>query len=276
MRGTPPPAAPANPVACSARISSRRAAETRSSASMHSTQSWRAAPMANCFCAACPGQSRSTPRAPSAAARSRVASVECESTTTTSSHQASEARQASMRSASLSVITQALTAVSAPATGGEGGVGENRLSLGAGVNPADVAAMAGDSVAELGVVAGVESVGDARRVALVEDVVADAAVGERQQARTACRQRGIGGVGGVLVPVAGEAAAGGVELVGTVERQTGAQPRYTGGGLAPREAGNDRGAAGGDPGSDPRVVDPDRLVPRPPPVAPAGARAVGE
>src|SRR5260221_1515555 len=80
--------------------------------------------MANSFCAACPGQSRSTTRAPSAAACARVASVECESITTVSSHHASERRQSSMRSASLRVMTQALIgARCGSAVGGDAGIG---------------------------------------------------------------------------------------------------------------------------------------------------------
>src|SRR5256885_12105211 len=71
MRGTEKPAAAAKPCALSARISARSTALTRSSASRHNTQSWRAASTANCFCERKPGQSRSMIRAPRAAASSR-------------------------------------------------------------------------------------------------------------------------------------------------------------------------------------------------------------
>src|SRR5262245_2354168 len=108
---------------------------------------------------------------------------------------------------------------------------ENLPGRGAGMEAADVAAMPGDAVAEFGVLVVVQSVGEARRGALVEDVVADAAVGQRQQALAVRGERRIGGVGRVFLAVAGEAAAGGAEPVGAIERQARPQPGYAGSGL---------------------------------------------
>src|SRR5688500_17762351 len=85
----------------------RSDALTRSSASRHSTQSCAACDTANCFWLRKPSNGRTSTRAPAAAASSRVASVEPESTTTSSSQNASDARQSPMRSASLNVIMQA-------------------------------------------------------------------------------------------------------------------------------------------------------------------------
>ena len=56
---------------------------------------------ANCFWLRKPSNGRTSTRAPAASASSRVASVEPESTTRISSQNASDARQAPMRSASL-------------------------------------------------------------------------------------------------------------------------------------------------------------------------------
>lgn len=80
---------------------------TRSSASRHSTQSWRACSTANCFWLRKPSNGRCSTRAPAVCAIATVASVEYESTTTISSQNASEARQSPMRSASLNAIMQA-------------------------------------------------------------------------------------------------------------------------------------------------------------------------
>ncbi len=82
--------------------------ETRSSASRLKTHSCAAASAANCFCAAKPGHARSTTRAPQAAAMSRVASVDWESTTSTSSAHATDSQAARMFSASLKVMMVAV------------------------------------------------------------------------------------------------------------------------------------------------------------------------
>ena len=107
----------------------------------------------------------------------------------------------------------------------------------------DVAAVAQDAGAELGVAGGEQAVGDARRVALVEDVVADDAVGQRQQPFAVRNQGAVGGMGRILAAVAGECAAGGAKGVGAVERQAGAQPGYAGGGGAAAQAVDDRRGA---------------------------------
>src|SRR5688572_7013575 len=85
----------------------RSVSPTRSSASRHSTQSCAACSMANCFWLRKPSNGRCRTLAPIDRAISTVASVECESTTTTSSQKASEAMQSPMRSASLNAIMQA-------------------------------------------------------------------------------------------------------------------------------------------------------------------------
>src|SRR5437660_11743 len=82
----------------------RKFSETRSSASRLKIHSCCADSAANCFCAAKPGQSRSTTRAPQHSAISRVASVEWESTTRISSAHETDSHAALMLSASLKVM----------------------------------------------------------------------------------------------------------------------------------------------------------------------------
>src|SRR5215211_3280596 len=82
--------------------------ETRSSASRLKIQSCLAWSTANCFCAPKPGQEFVITRAPQASARSRVASVEFESTTTISSAHASDSQAGLMFDSSLSVMIVAL------------------------------------------------------------------------------------------------------------------------------------------------------------------------
>jgi len=65
-------------------------------------------PLANCFCRAKPGHGRLITRAPQAVATSRVVSVDCESTTTISSAQATDSQAARILSASLKVIIAAV------------------------------------------------------------------------------------------------------------------------------------------------------------------------
>ena len=74
--------------------------------------------------AAEPSNGRCITRAPSRWAICTVASVDCESTTTISSQNASEARQSPMRSASLNVIMQAEMAGAARAGLVDDGAGE--------------------------------------------------------------------------------------------------------------------------------------------------------
>src|SRR5437868_4912690 len=85
-------------------IEANNSGETRSSASRLKIQSWLAASTANCFCAAKPGHELMITRAPQAAAISRVASVDSESITRTSSAQATDSHAARIFSASLKVM----------------------------------------------------------------------------------------------------------------------------------------------------------------------------
>src|ERR1041385_1377812 len=82
----------------------RSSGVTRSSASRLKIHSWVADSAANCFCAAKPGQSRAKTRAPHSRAISRVASVERESTTTTSSAQATDSHASRIFADSLQVM----------------------------------------------------------------------------------------------------------------------------------------------------------------------------
>ena len=82
-------------------------ASTRSSASRHSTQSCVAWSTANCFWLRKPSNGRTSTRAPMRSAIARVWSLEPESTTTTSSQNASEARQSPIRASSFQVMTVA-------------------------------------------------------------------------------------------------------------------------------------------------------------------------
>src|SRR6185312_8758235 len=107
MRGIDQPACPAKPPSRSRSISLRSSSLTRSSASRQSTQSLLQLATAKSFCERNPWKSRSMMRAPSAAASSCVPSLECESTTTISSQNATERRHAWMRSASLYVMMAA-------------------------------------------------------------------------------------------------------------------------------------------------------------------------
>src|SRR5689334_1419423 len=81
--------------------------ETRSSESMHSTQSCFAWSTANCFWRPKPSHSFCTTRAPRRVATSAVASVEAESTTTMSSTKARLSRQASSTAEALRVMSTA-------------------------------------------------------------------------------------------------------------------------------------------------------------------------
>src|SRR5690606_23958444 len=105
-------------------IEARSPSLTRSSASTHSTQSWLACSIANCFWLRKPVNGRCSTRAPSDCAICTVASVDCESTTTISSQNASDARQSPMRPASLNVIMQAEMAGTAGAGLVDDGAGE--------------------------------------------------------------------------------------------------------------------------------------------------------
>src|SRR5436190_11749003 len=82
-------------------------ADTRSSASRHSTQSCFAWSTANCFCRPKPSHSFCTTRARRRAAISAVESLDAESTTTISSTKARLSRQASSTAAALRVMRTA-------------------------------------------------------------------------------------------------------------------------------------------------------------------------
>src|ERR1041384_4112859 len=78
--------------------------ETRSSASRLKIHSCLACSTANCFCAPKPGHALVITRAPQVSAMVRVASVEFESTTTTSSAHATDSQAALIFDSSLSVM----------------------------------------------------------------------------------------------------------------------------------------------------------------------------
>src|SRR5262245_45700190 len=88
-----------------ARISAASSGVTRSSASTDRIQSCAACAAAKFFCAPYPGQSLTMRRAPLALASSTVRSVLPQSTTSTSSAHATDARHASILAASSRVIT---------------------------------------------------------------------------------------------------------------------------------------------------------------------------
>src|ERR1035438_2487297 len=85
----------------------RKRSLTRSSASMHSTQSWAACLMANCFWGPKPRHSASITRAPRRRANSTVPSVLPLSTTRISSQKTTDARQASSGAAAFLVMRTA-------------------------------------------------------------------------------------------------------------------------------------------------------------------------